>query len=43
MKQTGSNRRFQLNEFDELHDEACENFKIYKAKSEPSDDKMIYL
>ena len=43
MKQTGSNRRFQLNEFAELHNEAYENFKIYKAKSKPFHDKMIYL
>ena len=33
MKQAGSNRRLQLNELDELRNEAYDNAKIYKAKT----------
>jgi len=32
MKQTGSNRRLQLNELDELRNEPYENANIYKPK-----------
>ena len=32
MKQTSSNRRLQLNELDELRNEAYKNAKNYKAK-----------
>ena len=41
MKQVGSNRRFQLNELDEFHNEAYENAKIYKAKTKAFHDKII--
>ena len=41
MKQVGSNRRLQLNELDELHNEAYENAKIYKVKTKAFHDKMI--
>jgi len=41
MKQAGSNRRLQLNELDELRNEAYENAKIYKAKTKAFHDKMI--
>ena len=42
MKQSGSNRRLQLNELDELSDEAYENARIYKAKIKAFHDKIIY-
>ena len=41
MKQAGSNRRLQLNELDELRNEAYENAKIYKAKTKAFHSKMI--
>ena len=41
MKQAGSNRRLQLNELDELRNEAYENAKIYKTKTKTFHDKMI--
>ena len=41
MKQVGSNRKLQLNELDELRNEAYENAKIYKAKTKAFHDKMI--
>jgi len=37
----GSNCRLQLNELDELRNEAYENPKIYEAKTKPFHDKMI--
>jgi len=42
MKQAGSNLRLQLNELDELHNEAYENAKIYKVKTKVVRDKMIF-
>ena len=42
MKQAGSNCRLQLNELDELGDEAYENARIYKAKIKAFHDKIIY-
>ena len=41
MKQVCSNRRPQLNELDELRNEAYENAKIYKAKTKTFHDNMI--
>jgi len=41
MKQAGSNCRLQLNELDELRNEAYENAKIYKVKTKAFHDKMI--
>lgn len=41
MKQAGSNRRLQLNELDELRNDAYENAKIYKAKTKAFHDKNI--
>ena len=41
IKQVGSNHRLQLNELDELRNEAFENAKIYKAKTKAFHDKMI--
>jgi len=41
MKQEGSNHRFQLNELDELRNEAYENAKTYKAKTKAFHDKII--
>jgi len=41
MKQAGSNRRLQLNELDELHNEAYENARIYKAKTKAFHNNMI--
>ena len=40
-KPVSSNRRLQLNELDELRNEAYENAKIYKAKTKTFHDKMI--
>ncbi|KAI5667299.1 hypothetical protein M9H77_17152 [Catharanthus roseus] len=39
--QAGSNRKLQLNELDELRNEAYENAKIYKAKTKAFHDNMI--
>jgi len=41
MKQAGSNYRLQLNELDELRNEAYENAKIYEVKTKAFNDKMI--
>ena len=41
MKNTGSNRRLQLNELEELHNEAYESVKIYKARTKAYHDKFI--
>jgi len=41
MKQASSNRRLQLNELEELRDEAYENAKINKAKTKIFHDKTI--
>jgi len=41
MKQAGSNRRLQLNELEELRNEAYENAKIYKVKTKAFYDKTI--
>ena len=36
-----THRALQLNELEELHNEAYENFKIYKAKTKALHDKFI--
>jgi len=41
MNQAISNRRLQLNELDELHNEAYENVKIYKPNPKAFHDKKI--
>jgi len=41
MKQTGSNRKLQLNKLEELRDEAYQNGRIYKAKTKVFQDKTI--
>ncbi|KAI5663529.1 hypothetical protein M9H77_22852 [Catharanthus roseus] len=41
LKQAGSNRKLQLNELDELQNEAYENAKIYKAKTKAFHYKII--
>jgi len=41
MAQAGSTRRLQLNEFEELCNEANENTYIYKAKTKTFHDKHI--
>ena len=41
MAQTGPTRRFQLNELEELHNEAYKNACIYKAKTKAFHDKHI--
>jgi len=41
MKQVSSNHRLQLNELDELRNEAYENVKIYTSKTKGFHDKMI--
>ncbi|XP_073106151.1 transposon Ty3-I Gag-Pol polyprotein isoform X1 [Elaeis guineensis] len=41
MKNAGSNRRLQLNELEELRNEAYESVKIYKARTKAYHDKFI--
>ncbi|XP_059650697.1 uncharacterized protein LOC132296522 [Cornus florida] len=41
LKQAGSNRALQLNELEELRNDAYENAKIYKAKTKAFHDKHI--
>ena len=41
MKKVGSNRRLQLNEFEELRNKAYENARIYKARTKAYHDKFI--
>ena len=41
-KQSGSNRRIQLNELHELGNEAYENAKTCKTKTKAFHDKMIF-
>ena len=41
MKQVGSNYRLQLNELDELRNEAYDNAKIYKANTKTFHNKVI--
>jgi len=41
IKQVGSNHKLQLNELDELRNEAYENAKIYKVKTKAFHDKII--
>ena len=41
MKNTGSNRRLQLNELEELRNEAYESARIYKARTKAYHDKFI--
>ena len=41
MKNAGSNRRLQLNELEELCNEAYESVKIYKARTKAYHDKFI--
>ena len=41
MKTTGSNRRLQLNELEELCNEAYESAKIYKVRTKAYHDKFI--
>ena len=42
IKQPGFNCRLQLNELDELRNEAYKNAKIYKGKTKAFHDKMIF-
>ena len=42
MKVAGDARRLQLNEFDELWNDAYESSRIYKAKAKAFHDKMIH-
>ena len=41
IKQTSCNRRLQLNELDELHNETYEKAKTYKEKTKISHEKII--
>nr|XP_028965044.1 uncharacterized protein LOC114827422 [Malus domestica] len=41
LDEAGSHRKFQLNELDEIRNEAYENASIYKEKTKAFHDKMI--